>query len=217
MDFQLGLAAILLYGLLFIPLNPRTSAAGLFAYFFLGLLMMSAARISGVANFRGGRLARLGKGWIAGVLASAAAVIVVSLLLGLLASSYAGEILARVVLAILALIGLVIVIILFGASPARCADPDGAAQLRDLMDSEALRNIQNLLTDLRQRSLQPHSAGDGRHAHPHPTRHPAGAGAAGAALAATARREPQPARRGKRSRPTSRQPGGPAAPPGRAG
>jgi hypothetical protein len=147
MDFQLGLAAILLYGILFIPLNPRISASGLFAYFFLGLLMMSAARISGVTNFRGGRLARLGKGWIAGVLGAAALVILASLLLGLLASSYAGEILARVVLAILALIGIVIVVILFPvfrllANLILLA----LAQLRDLGNNEALRNLQKLLS-----------------------------------------------------------------------
>jgi hypothetical protein len=113
LDFQLGLMALLLHGLLYLPGHPGLSSAGLFLFLFLGLLTMSAARIAGVTNFRGGRLARLSPTWVAGILAGALVVVAVGLLLGRLASGGAGELISRVFLLILGLLGLLIVVVLF--------------------------------------------------------------------------------------------------------
>lgn len=111
--FQTGLVAFLLHGLVFLPSHPRLSAGGLFVYLFLGLLTMSATRIAGVTNFRGGRLARLNVTWGGGLLTGALAVVAAALLLGALSAAYAAEVIASVTLAILGLLGLLVVAVLF--------------------------------------------------------------------------------------------------------
>jgi hypothetical protein len=113
MNFQLGLTALLLHGLLFLPSHPGFSAGGLFLYLFLGLVTMSTARISGVSSFRGGRLARLNVPWVAGILAGALAVVAAGLLLGRLAVGVPGQVVARVILALFALLGMGIILVLY--------------------------------------------------------------------------------------------------------
>ncbi len=113
LDFQLGLVALLLHGLLYLPRHPGFSSAGLFLFLFLGLLTMSATRIAGVTNFRGGRLARLGPTWAAGILSGALAVVAAGLLIGNFASGFAGELVSRIFLVILGLLGMLVVMLLF--------------------------------------------------------------------------------------------------------
>ncbi len=113
LGLQTGLVALLLHGLIYLPTHPRMSAGGLFLFLFLGLVMMCAARIAGVTNFRGGRLARPSVGWAAGVLAGALAVVGAGLLLGRISAGSAGEIIAAVFLGILGLLGILLLMVFF--------------------------------------------------------------------------------------------------------
>ncbi len=113
LDFQIGLVALMLHGLLYLPRHPNFSPTGLFLYLFLGLLTTSAARISGVTNFRGGRLARLSPTWAAGILAGALVIVAAGLLLGKLASGSVGELIGRGFLLLLGLFGLLLLLLLF--------------------------------------------------------------------------------------------------------
>ena len=113
LGFQTGLVALLMHGLLYLPTHPRLSSAGLFLYLFLGLLTMSAVRIAGVTNFRGGKLARLNRTWIAGLLTGALAVVAAALLLGRISAGTVGELVAVVFLAVAGLLGVIVVVLLF--------------------------------------------------------------------------------------------------------
>lgn len=113
LTFQTGLVAVMLHGLVYLPTHPNLPTTGLFVFLFLGLIMLISSRIVGVTNFRGGRLARLSPAWAIGMALTALVVIGLALLLGRAAVGSLGEGLARVFLAVLALLGMGIVIVLF--------------------------------------------------------------------------------------------------------
>lgn len=110
-DFQLGLIALLIFGITYLPSNPDMSIAGLALYLFNGLLVMGATRISGVSNFRGGRLPKLGVPWLAGVLLAALALIGLGLLAGWFSSTQVVHFLVNVVLGLVGLLGMVAVVV----------------------------------------------------------------------------------------------------------
>lgn len=148
-DFQMGLAALLLHGLLYLPGHPGFSSTGLFLYLFLGLVTMSAARIAGVTNFRGGRLARLNLAWIAGILAAGLSIVAAGLLLGWLASGFAGELIGRALLLLLGLIGLLLVLLLFPLlNLVVTLIGFILQQLASRFDTNFLQNMQQSLTGL---------------------------------------------------------------------
>ena len=149
LGFQTGLVALLLHGLLYLPTHPRLSSTGLFLYLFFGLLTMSAVRIAGVTNFRGGKLARLNRTWIAGLLAGALAVVAAGLLLGRISAGTLGELVAVVFLALAGLIGVIVVLLLF---PLLTLLIDGIMraleQLASRFNGDFLDNLQESLAGL---------------------------------------------------------------------
>ena len=67
-SFQVGLVALLLYGMIYAPIYPVEASVGLYLYLFAGLVAMSMARIANLSELRGGRVPRFGLGWTLSIL-----------------------------------------------------------------------------------------------------------------------------------------------------
>lgn len=108
-SFQIGLIWMLLYGMAFAPSRPLEATLGLYAFLFFGLISMSAARVAGLTDLRGGRLPRFGPTWLGGIAAAAMAVVALSLALGWVAGT---QLVALVVRAFVFLTGFIIGIVM---------------------------------------------------------------------------------------------------------
>lgn len=144
-DFQSGLMAFLIYGLIYLIGHPSLSAVGLFAYLLNGLVTMGATRICSVSTYRGGRIPRLGPTWLVGIFAAAAAVVAVGLLLGLVASSKVAHILVQVFTWILAVIATLLFVILWPLLKLLIAFLISAAEgMKNLELFNTLKSLANL-------------------------------------------------------------------------
>jgi hypothetical protein len=86
-SFQMGLVWLLLYGMGFAIRHAVDATIGLYLFLFLGLVAMTTARLSGLTELRGGRLAHFGLGWLTSVLAAALAVVGLAVAAGWLATN----------------------------------------------------------------------------------------------------------------------------------
>lgn len=111
-SFQFGLMALLLYGMIYAPQRPFEAFLGLYLFLFCGLSAMSMARIAGLSELRGGRIPRIGVGWVASILLAALAVIALAAAAGWLTSGRLGELLAYGLLIIIAVLTAVVLLIL---------------------------------------------------------------------------------------------------------
>lgn len=109
--FQIGLIWMLLYGMAFAPSRPVEATAGLYGFLFFGLIAMSAARVTGLTELRGGRLPRFGPVWLGGIAAAALAVVGLSVALGWVAGTQVVAVVVRGFMYLLtAITGLVLMI-----------------------------------------------------------------------------------------------------------
>jgi len=111
-SFQIGLIFLLLYGMMFAPLFAREATTGMYLFLFFGLTAMSLARISNLADLRGGRMPRFGSGWMASILLASLALVGLSILIGWLASGNAVFILASVLMVLLAVLTALVLLVL---------------------------------------------------------------------------------------------------------
>ena len=109
--FQIGLVWMLLYGMAFAPSRPVEATAGLYGFLFFGLIAMSAARVTGLTELRGGRLPRFGPVWLGGIALAALIVVGLSVALGWVAGTQIVAVVVRGFLFLLtAITGLVLMI-----------------------------------------------------------------------------------------------------------
>ena len=145
-DLQIGLVFILLYGVSVLSLDEGLNPIGLEVYLFLGLVTLGATRISTVIAYRGGKLARFGPGWAAGLALGAGLVVGLGLLVGVLSASQAGSLLARLVLGVIALLGLLFFILLLPLMDFVLRAMLGLlARMSGLLDSPFFKSLQNLM------------------------------------------------------------------------
>jgi hypothetical protein len=136
-SFQLWLILLLLYGMLFAPLYPTQATLGLYLFLFCGLVAMSSARVASLSEARGGRIPRFGFGWMASIVASALALVGLSILVSWMAGGRVVQILSGVLMVIFAILT---ALVLFLLSPLLLYLAGHIPQLADL--------IQQLLTRL---------------------------------------------------------------------
>lgn len=109
--FQIGLIWMLLYGMAFAPSRPVEATAGLYGFLFFGLIAMSAARVTGLTELRGGRLPRFGPVWLGGIALAALAVVGISVALGWVAGTQVVAVVVRGFMFLLtAITGLVLMV-----------------------------------------------------------------------------------------------------------
>jgi hypothetical protein len=111
-SFQFGLAALLLYGMIFAPLYPMQATAGLYEFLFCGLIAMSAARIANLSELRGGRIPRFGLGWFTSIFLAGLVLVGVAILAGSLISGRIIDFIAIVLFIIFSLLTALTLIIL---------------------------------------------------------------------------------------------------------
>jgi Domain of unknown function (DUF4129) len=154
-SFQLGLTILLLYGMVYAPIFPVEATLGLYLFLLLGLIAMSASRISNLSELRGGRMPRFGFGWMISILLAGLILVSLAILMGWLTSGRVAGILAQIFIIILAILT-TIVIFIFSPLLVLLAQfiPYLANFLQQLI--ERLRNlpifnqIQNLVENLSQ-------------------------------------------------------------------
>ncbi|WP_172634611.1 DUF4129 domain-containing protein [Anaerolinea thermophila] len=112
-DFQTGLVGVLLFGLFYLPVQPNLSVTGLFLYLWLGLIVLSSARLYGVSAFRGGRVSAIDSAWVIGLVISAGLVILLGILSGIFFSSYIGKFLLQIFIVLIAILGGLLILLIF--------------------------------------------------------------------------------------------------------
>jgi hypothetical protein len=139
-SFQLWLVLLLLYGMMLAPLYPAQATFGLYLFLFCGLVAMSAARVANLSESRGGRIPRLGMGWMASILLSALALVGLSILVSRLIGGTVTQVLSNVLVVIL---GALMALILLILSPLLLYLADIIPQLADMIQQilARLRNI----------------------------------------------------------------------------
>lgn len=95
-NFQMGLIALLLYGLFFASRYPAASTAGLYLYLFSSLVALSATRILSLTDLRGGRVPALNTAWFASTFGSALLVVAAAMLIGWASSGQMAAVLIRI-------------------------------------------------------------------------------------------------------------------------
>lgn len=111
-SFQFGLMGLLLYGMIFAPQHPVEAMIGLYLFLYSGLTAMGMARVASLSELRGGRIPRIGTGWVASILLAAVAVTLLAAAAGWLASGRLMELLAFGLLIIIAILTAIVMIIL---------------------------------------------------------------------------------------------------------
>lgn len=129
-SFQLGLATLLLYGMVYAPLRPTEAIVGLYLYLFFGLTAMSMARIAGLSEARGGRIPRFGAGWVFSIVLAGLAVVGLSILLGWAAG---GQVIEWIALALVLLFAILTALVLFLFSPVLIYFTELIPRLADLI------------------------------------------------------------------------------------
>lgn len=111
-SFQIGLLIFILYGLTISAFKtPVNSFAELYAFLAAGILSMSAARIAGVSELRGGRAGKFSRDWFAGISAFALVLVALSIVTAVVIQrpvSYITDQITRMLLALLSVILLIL-------------------------------------------------------------------------------------------------------------
>jgi hypothetical protein len=95
-SFQLGIGAILIFGLFYGTQFLTTNLLSLGGFLLFGLLALSLARLSGLYRLRGGRTARLNKRWIMAVILGTVIATTLALAAGWLGGGWIGVWISRI-------------------------------------------------------------------------------------------------------------------------